>query len=276
MDNQNRYEEVPQKQNVFLKLLKMFGTYLKNLAYDFFTSFKYNNMKLAGFLVAVPGVFIGFFMGLHAGLVNDITYDIFAVGDAKDYLATYKFTFDFSSLSLFILMLFGILNIFTAVTMMGKKNLGSVIVASITTLGIIVAGSLYFFAVLSYLEGVQLYRNGGPAIEAYQTEFANIGNYTVESVLADFGHTLGELNADGEKNPIHLSSLEHFKNYCKQQYCIENALKIGIPTQADSELISNTDLILSLGSVGISMVAPLIGCIIGFFKYDRFYEKVVR
>ena len=275
MDNQNRYEEVPQKENVFLKILKMFGTYLKNLFYDFFTSFKYNNMKLAGYLVAVPGVFIGFFMGLHANLVNGITYAIFKVGDADEFLANYKFSFDFSSLSLFMMMLFGILNIFTAAQMMGKKNLGSVVVATITTVGILVSGALYIYAIVSYLQGVALYREGGPAIDAYLAEFARIDKLTqttgAAEALEKYNVVLG---ADGVA--YEFSSLEKFQNFLRQQYCIEHALEIGIPIQADSDKITNTDLVLSLGSIGISMLCPVIGCILGFIKYDRFYEKVVR
>ena len=61
MDN-NRYEEVEKKENPFLKVLKIFGQYLKNLGYDFVISFKYNNMKLASILVAIPGVLLGFFL----------------------------------------------------------------------------------------------------------------------------------------------------------------------------------------------------------------------
>ena len=60
MEN-NRYEEVEKKENVFAKAFKAFGKYLARVWKDFIASFRYNNMKLAGWLIAVPGIFIGFF-----------------------------------------------------------------------------------------------------------------------------------------------------------------------------------------------------------------------
>ena len=57
-------------------VLKMFGTYLKNVLFDFITSFKYNNMKLAGLLVCVPGVFLGFFLSFHAPVVKSIAFNM--------------------------------------------------------------------------------------------------------------------------------------------------------------------------------------------------------
>jgi len=73
MDNQNRYEEVPQKENKFLKGLKAFGSYWKFVFLDFFRSFKYNNMKLAAILFALPGIMLGFFMFAHVPTIRHVT-----------------------------------------------------------------------------------------------------------------------------------------------------------------------------------------------------------
>ena len=72
MDDQNRYEEVPQKENKFLKALKSFGLFVKNVWLNFIESFKYNNCKLAALLTAVPGVFLGFFLIFHSQVVKVI------------------------------------------------------------------------------------------------------------------------------------------------------------------------------------------------------------
>ena len=73
MDNQNRYEEVPQKENKFVKGLKAFGSYWKFVFLDFFRSFKYNNMKLAAILFALPGILLGFFMFAHVPTIRHVT-----------------------------------------------------------------------------------------------------------------------------------------------------------------------------------------------------------
>ena len=72
MNDQNRYEEVPQKENKFKKGLKAFGNYLKFVFVDFFNSFKYNNMKLAAILFAMPGILLGFFMFAHVPTVRHV------------------------------------------------------------------------------------------------------------------------------------------------------------------------------------------------------------
>lgn len=72
MNNPNRYEEVPQKENVFVKILKTFGRYLKFTFIDFINSFKYNNMKLAAILFALPGLFLGFFMFAHVPTIRNV------------------------------------------------------------------------------------------------------------------------------------------------------------------------------------------------------------
>ncbi len=70
--DQNRYEEVPQKENKFLKGLKAFGKYIKFVFFDFFNSFRYNNMKLSAILFALPGLFLGFFMFAHVPTIRKV------------------------------------------------------------------------------------------------------------------------------------------------------------------------------------------------------------
>ena len=153
MDNQSRYEETPTKENKFAKVVKGFGRYLKLVCFDFINSFRYNNMKLPAILVALPGIFLGFFLGYHSKVIRPISYGMAGYYNGAGEVATYKLGFDYTGLVLFILMLLGILNIFAAVTMSGKKNLGSVIVCTISTLGIIVCASLYLYALFVYNEG---------------------------------------------------------------------------------------------------------------------------
>ena len=117
--------------NAFVKALKIFGQFIRNIFFDFFTSFKYNHMKLPGILVALPGVFIGFFLSAHIETINMMVLD----KEGTTYAGAF----------IFILMLFGILNIFTAASMMGKKNLGSVVTATITTAVILGVGAVYFW-----------------------------------------------------------------------------------------------------------------------------------
>ena len=65
-------ENNEQKTNPILKGLKAFGHYLKFVFVDFFTSFKYNNMKLPAILVALPGILIGFFLVFHIPTIRRV------------------------------------------------------------------------------------------------------------------------------------------------------------------------------------------------------------
>lgn len=86
-----------KKTNPILKGLMVFVTYLKNVFIDFFTSFKYNNMKLPAILVALPGVLLGFFLVYHIPTVRSVipnysrdvegsagTYELAKDADATD------------------------------------------------------------------------------------------------------------------------------------------------------------------------------------------------
>jgi hypothetical protein len=204
MDDQNRYEEVPQKENVFAKIFKTLGAYFVSVFKDFITSFKYNNMKLAAILVAVPGVFLGFFLHWHAIVVNQVSYNTGQL-DANGNAILFGMPFDFTGLVLFILMLFGILNIFGAVTMSGKKNLGSVITCTITSSVIVIAGALYLYALFTFISG---YNSGD--------------------------------------------------------------------IQMKTAFTVDTNWIISIVSIIISIVTSIAGVVLGFINYDRTYEKVDR
>ncbi len=149
MENKDlsRYEEVETKQNPFAKALKMFGNYLKFVVRDFIASFKYNNMKLAGWLIAIPGIFIGFFLEYHYYAVAKMSFIVTDPETLEDYV---YIGFDYTGIVFFLLMLFGILNIFTAASVMKKKNLGSVVTATITSAGVLICGALYVAAMFIF------------------------------------------------------------------------------------------------------------------------------
>jgi len=189
MDDQNRYEEVPQKENPVAKVFKTLGVYLKDTFLDFIQSFKYNDMKLAGILAAIPGFALGFFLTFHASVVNSITLTIGG--------KTYGLPFDWSGMMLFFMMLFGILNIFGAVSMSSKKNLGSVIATTITSAGMIIFGALYLVALFVFFGGVS---SGAIRVNNFKGMDINwimsIASVVVSMALAIAGVILGFINYD--------------------------------------------------------------------------------
>ncbi len=132
------------EENKFLKILKMFGKYILDIFLNFKESFKYNNMKLPALLIAIPGLLLGFFLNFHYSVVVQLSY---SAGDVN-YPGM---PFDYSAIVLFALMLFGILNIFSAVSMSGKKNKKSVVLATILSSFIVVFGIAYIYAVVYFL-----------------------------------------------------------------------------------------------------------------------------
>ena len=208
MEN-NRYEEVEKKTNPFVNVLKMFGSYLARVWKDFIASFKYNNMKLAGWLIAVPGVFIGFFLQWHAPVVKQMAFTWSEIDESTFEVINHnEIGFDYTGIILFVLMLAGILNIFGAASVIGKKNLGSVVRATIFSAIIVIAGVAYLYAIFFYQSLVDQHK-------------INTG-------------------------------VENFSIW------------------------SNTDYLMSIISIILSMVSAIAGCILGFIKYDRTYEKVDR
>ena len=198
MDDKNmnqdpsRFEEVPQKEGAGKKIFSTLGQYFKGMMLDFISSFKYNNMKLAAILVAIPGVFLGFFLTFHATVVNQIVYTL-------EDGTLYKMPFDFTGLVLFILMLFGILNIFGAVTMSGKKNLGSVIVCTITSSIIIIAGALYLYALFTFMSGYDGGRGvivTADVIKIDANWYISIASIIISMLTSLVGCILGFINYD--------------------------------------------------------------------------------
>lgn len=217
MENKDisRYEETPKKENPIVRVFKAFGKYLKGVLYDFIASFKFNNMKLPGILIAIPGILIGFFLVWHAPVVKELSFSGKDVWDAEamEFIPTKYLEFDFSGIVLFIMMLVSLLNIFTALNVMKKKNLGSVVVSTITTLIITVSGVLYLWLIF-YFKG-----------------------------LVDAGDVVPG-NAD--------------------------------LVDANGKLIMSTNYVMSIVSVGISIVSSIVGVVLGYIFYDRTYEKVDR
>ena len=154
MDN-NRYEETPEKKSAG-DVFAAIGRYFKTVFLGFIDSFKYNNMKLAAILTALPGLIIGFFLVAHANTVNQMTF-FYTFSDYQkftQYDVMYPgMPFDATAICIFLLMLFGILNIFTAVSMSGKKNLGSVVTATVLT-GLMLLLSVYYIYAMLYYKSI--------------------------------------------------------------------------------------------------------------------------
>lgn len=224
---QENEKQVQEQQEV--KQQNFFVKYLKGIGYDIIQSFKYNNMKLAGLLILIPGAIFGFFLTFHTTVVNNITVD---TTNGQSYMT------DLSGLMLFLMMLFGILNIFTGFSVMNKKNLGSVILALITSIIMIVAGIIYFVIVFRWMGGVNDY-------------YAQL-----DKVVLETGRDANTVK------PLLLEGGEYYV------YAIPAAKRV-------SEFFS-IDYVLSLGSVGLCMVSSVVGIIFGFKNYDRNYEKVDR
>ena len=151
MEDNDRFEPVPEKEGVGAKL----GKYFKNVFGGFIDSFRYNNMKLAAMLVAVPGLIIGFFLIAHANTINQIAFEFNGFGEFDGVYEEYKASFpgmpfDATGIVLFVMMLFGILNVFTSLNMSGKKNKGSVIVATVFTAIIVLCTVYYVYCVFYY------------------------------------------------------------------------------------------------------------------------------
>ena len=148
MDN-NRYEEMPEKKSIG----KAIGQYFKKVFGTFIDGFKYNNMKLAALLVAIPGLVIGFFLVAHAAAVGQMDFTFQLYNETYNTLYVYNLPnmpFDATGIAIFLLMLFGILNVFNALTMSGKKNLGSVVIATVFTVVMILLSAYYVYAAIVY------------------------------------------------------------------------------------------------------------------------------
>ena len=110
-----------------------FKKYILNVWLSFLDTFKYNPCKLAGILVALPGLFIGFFLEFHSKVR-------FVVQDG---------TPDLSGFYMFVMVLLGCINIFNGVGLSSKRNLGSVIISAICSLVITVFGILWIYSIIN-------------------------------------------------------------------------------------------------------------------------------
>jgi hypothetical protein len=138
-----------------LPLKDKFVKFFKDIWFDFLASFKYNNMKLAGILVCVPGVLLGFFILFHYNIISILVFP-FHIEMVNGMPQTVSDVKDLSALFYFALTLCGTLNLFTGVTLMGKKNLGSVIGATVTTSLMVIFAVCYLYYIftsVSYLQG---------------------------------------------------------------------------------------------------------------------------
>lgn len=232
----NRYEEMPEKKSAG----KVLGNYFKSVFGGFLDSFKYNNMKLASLLVAIPGLVIGFFLVAHASTLNqiDFTFEFYN----EQYFSFDKYTlpqipFDASAISVFLIMLFGILNVFNALSMSNKKNLGSVVISTVFTGIMVVLSAYYVYAVL-------LYKNFAFETVADAAAAGETAGIYVETAKS----TLGTVDTIGEYiHKINGSLGDFTANY-----------------------------LTSIVSIIVCDVLSIIGVVLGFINYDRTYEKVDR
>lgn len=194
MENKKQTEE---KVNPLLKILKYIGQYFKNIGFDIVSSFKYNRMKLAGLLVAVPGIFLGFFLTYHIPVVNSLAFTVIKTQGTQTITTVY-FP-DISAIILFLLVLFGILNLFTAFSMMSKKNLGSVISATVTTAIILITGCIYLYMVFLYKSLVDadlIKLAGGAKFEWSMNYIMSVGSVVISMVCSVAGIILGYIKYD--------------------------------------------------------------------------------
>lgn len=112
---------------------QIFLDYIKGIGYNIKDAFKYNHCLLPGLLILLPGLFIGFFLGIHSNV--------------QFYQKTGEL--DFSGLLMFILVLFGCINIFNGVTFISKKNLGTIIVSGVCS-GIITVSGIFWIQRIYY------------------------------------------------------------------------------------------------------------------------------
>ena len=129
--------------------------FFKNVYLDVVASFKYNNMKLAGMLICVPGVMLGFFINFHYQIIKTLAYyvesePVFNPATGEWDTVIMQLVPDFSAVCFFALMLFGTLNVFTGFGCMGKKNKGSVISAAVTSGAILLFSGIYLFYIFFY------------------------------------------------------------------------------------------------------------------------------
>ena len=248
MDDQNRYEEIEKKESAGSKILK----YFKGLGYDFIASFKYNDLKLASWLIIIPGAIFGFFLRWHSAVCNAVNFNTI-VADPKSEVETlkYKDMIDATGIFLFISMLCSILLIFLGVNLSSKKNLGSVISCTVATVILAVFGFLYIYWIFTYIGGV----------DAYMDKLDKAKAYLIENGLVD-PEDLKEVTKQAQLLVANKDNAEFY-----------------IGTKgifASSRVNIDSNFILSIGSIIFCVISCAAGCVLGFIKYDRTYQKVDR
>lgn len=114
--------------NGFVRFLYGFITAIAIWFVDVVDSIKRNPIKIGAYLIAIPGIFIGFFMNVEIDTI-------------------YKTQTHWAPLFVFALVLAGMINIFEAFSIISKKNFGSILIASILTGLIVVAGIVYIYEI---------------------------------------------------------------------------------------------------------------------------------
>ncbi len=141
-------------------------------------SFRYNPCKLPGILILLPGVFIGFFLGIHC----------------KVQFFVMEGEYNFSGLFMFVLVLMGCVNIFNGVTLMSKRNLGTVVTSLICSLVIAVVGILWIQRIFysQYLVNSEIVKpSSGEGYTLGVTELASIGSVALSILCSIGGSILG-------------------------------------------------------------------------------------
>jgi hypothetical protein len=123
-------------------IFKSFWRSIKNAIFDFFQSFKYNEMKLSGILICVPGIFLGFFISFHQAIIKLINLEARVDGELISSMP------DLTAICFFALILLGTLNLFTGFQAMNKKNLGSVVTATILTVLLTAVAGFYIYEIV--------------------------------------------------------------------------------------------------------------------------------
>lgn len=114
----------------FVKGLYSFVMFIAVWFVDVINSFKTNPSKIGAYLIALPGIFIGFFMNFEI----DSIYPL----DVK-----------YASICMFILVMCGCINIFEASGIIKKRDLKDIIIAGVLSIVIFVTGLMYILDVVN-------------------------------------------------------------------------------------------------------------------------------
>lgn len=144
----------------FKKVMYTFITYIAIVFLDFIDSFRRNPIKIGAWLIAIPGVFIGFLMN----------YEIDSVYHTADATKAPVF--------MFILILCGMINIFEAFSITKNKNFGSILIATILSAVIVVSGFIYIIDLVTTIND-----KDGEFITANYGSFITVGASMILTVV---------------------------------------------------------------------------------------------